>query len=113
MLQLEFVNVKLEDETVASPHLISPADSNLFEKKGILGKGGMGTVYLAQQRYPLREVALKKVDNSDPHYTSSLFQEGMLTGLLEHPNIIPIYSITTSEQSGPEVVMKRVQGRTL
>ncbi|MAA80652.1 MAG: hypothetical protein CL916_15455 [Deltaproteobacteria bacterium] len=80
--------------------------------KGILGKGGMGTVFLAQQHFPHREIALKRVITESHEDKMALFTEGMLMGLLEHPNIIPIYGVNTKGEDAPEVWMKKVKGVT-
>jgi serine/threonine protein kinase len=59
-----------------------------------LGKGGMGTVYLAVDTHIERQVALKT-----PHFTEDptgeptkrFFREARSAGNLRHPNICPIY----------------------
>jgi eukaryotic-like serine/threonine-protein kinase len=59
-----------------------------------LGKGGMGTVYLAVDNHIDRQVALKT-----PHFTEDptgeqmkrFFREARSAGNLRHPNICPIY----------------------
>ena len=83
------------------------------EVKGVLGEGGMGIVYLAQQSFPRREVAIKTPRKDNPNNKWNLLQEAMTAGSLEHPNIIPIHSVNMNGSDGPEVIMKRVDGKNL
>src|SRR5579885_3541372 len=64
----------------------------------ILGRGGMGVVYLAQQSRPHRQVAVKALLLSlmpDPERRSRFLQrfrrEADAIAALDHPNILPIY----------------------
>ena len=80
---------------------------------GVLAKGGMGTIYEAEQYLPHRKVAIKKVDDpTDTTLQNNLIQEAMIMGSLDHPNIIPIHRILTDNPENPSVVMKLVQGST-
>ena len=79
-----------------------------------LGKGGMGRVISGIQASTGREVAVKEVraDKASKFIVRRLLQEAWITGLLEHPNIIPIYTIDKNEHDQPMILMKRVSGRT-
>lgn len=83
-----------------------------FVVKEVLGEGGMGIVELATQSSLYRDVALKKLKvgggNQDAQF--ALLREAWITGLLEHPNIIPVHGIGTDEQDAPLMVMKVVEG---
>lgn len=60
----------------------------------LLGEGGMGKVELALQRSLRREVAIKSIlDQSDGTDARALLQEALFTGLLEHPNIVPVHQL--------------------
>ena len=61
-----------------------------------LGKGGMGRVISGVQASTGRVVAVKVVreDKTSGFIVRRLLQEAWITGLLEHPNIIPIYTIS-------------------
>ncbi len=96
--------------------LTSSADPNRFERRSVLGEGGMGTVHLAFDRLMLRKVAIKVLRLS-PHGTDGLqrsfIQEAQLTGQLDHPNIVAAYDlITEGEQSPIALVMKYVDGES-
>ena len=84
-----------------------------FEAISLLGEGGMGQVMLARQRSLQREVALKSIKPSSIHAESarlSLLREGLYTGGLEHPNIVPVHALGLDEMQSPVIVMKRVEG---
>jgi len=79
-----------------------------------LGEGGMGTVHLARQVALGREVALKQIHQRSSRKQSvrdEFLTEAVLTGKLEHPNIVPIYEV--GESTGGELFysMKNVKGR--
>jgi len=78
-----------------------------------LGEGGMGVVYLAQQSLPWRQIAVKRLKDPSPEQQRWLLQELHVTGHLAHPNIIPIYEVREHPTAGLEILMKRVEGRTL
>jgi eukaryotic-like serine/threonine-protein kinase len=79
----------------------------------LLGEGGMAVVYLADQQVPPRQVAVKRLRENTLEQAKQLFSEALLTGSLEHPNIIPVHEIRIDAQRGPEVVLKRVEGVSL
>jgi eukaryotic-like serine/threonine-protein kinase len=85
-----------------------------------VGKGSTGTVYLSHDPYFKRDVAIKVynvVADDDPERAriarKMFFNEARMVGMLQHPNILPIYD--AGEEGGQYyVVMEYVQGaRTL
>ena len=68
---------------------------------------------MGQQRIPEREVAIKRLKRPSRVLCRLLIEEAMTMGALEHPNIIPVHSVTLQTLHGPEVIMKRVQGEDL
>ena len=93
------------------PQEASLSDVELLE---LLGEGGMGQVALAHQHALNRKIALKRVKPT--HITSktlqALFREASLAGVLEHPNIVPIYALGKDEDAHPVLMMKKVEGVT-
>ena len=83
-----------------------------LRKTSVLGIGGMGTVYLAEQQHPPREVAVKQANHKFSSAKEIIFQEAMIAGALEHPAIVPIYEVRPSGADGPEIVMRRIKGQT-
>jgi eukaryotic-like serine/threonine-protein kinase len=67
-----------------------------FQVERVLGRGGMGIVFLAKQRSLNRLVALKVLPSSlaiDPIGRQRFQLEAQVAAKLEHPNIIPVYAI--------------------
>ncbi len=64
-----------------------------------------------------RDVALKRLKpdrRNDPECRSRFFREALITGQLEHPNIVPVYDLGRDPDGhDPYYVMKLVRGRTL
>lgn len=80
-----------------------------------LGKGGMGTVYLAQDVELQRPVAIKVLALQycdDPGLVQRFEREARLMAKLEHPNLVPVYSVGRASR-GPYIVMKFLEGMTL
>ncbi|MBK9315605.1 MAG: serine/threonine protein kinase [Acidobacteria bacterium] len=80
----------------------------------LLGSGGMGSVYQAQDINLNRRVALKLLPSYltiDPNRMQR-FEEAQAASALNHPNIITIYDVGESE-AGRFIVMELVEGRTL
>jgi len=76
-----------------------------------LGTGGMGEVMLATQRALGREVALKRLSPHSPRDAApELLREALITGRLEHPNIVPVHMLAVSQEGEPFFVMKRIEG---
>jgi hypothetical protein len=95
--------------------LIAPAPDEVdpdFALYGPLGLGGMAVVWLARQEPLAREVALKcQRDPEDAEASLLLLREAMITGQLEHPNIVPVHALI-GVRGSPAVVMKRLAGDT-
>ena len=65
-----------------------PPEMPDFCIKSLLGRGGMGTVYLAEQISLGREVALKVVNCS----AVGIADEARTIAQLHHPNIVQVYA---------------------
>src|ERR1039458_7065130 len=79
----------------------------------VLGEGGMGTVYLAQQRQPIRrDVALKVVKlGMDSRQVLERFEiERQALALMDYPNVARVLDAGTSQLGRPYFVMEYVDG---
>lgn len=100
-------------EAQANAPLAEPGELDPdYQVSGQLGRGGMAVVWLAEQVPLAREVAIKRaLDPTDTEASLLLLREAMITGQLEHPNIVPVHALI-GDSRGPAVVMKRLSGAT-
>lgn len=80
-----------------------------------LGRGGMGTVYLAENRRVNKKVALKFLSSeslTDNWAKRQLIREAQSVAMLDHPNICAVYDF---EEIGEHsfIVMQYIEGQTL
>lgn len=91
----------------------SPSESLDYELLEVIGQGGVGVVYSARQASIDRHVALKMLReeyrNREDHRDKFL-AEAVLTGELDHPNIVPIYDLGRSHSGELFYSMKNVNG---
>src|SRR5262249_39248751 len=85
---------------------------------GLLGTGGMGVVYLAEQEQPRRQVALKviKPETATPERLRRFEHEAQVLGRLQHDGIARIYQAGTADAGyGPQpyFAMELIRGRPL
>ncbi len=79
----------------------------------LLGEGGMGTVYLAEQTEPIRrQVAIKLIHPNLMGRQAVLRFEAERQALarMQHPNIAQVFDAGTTEDGCPFVVMEALQG---
>jgi serine/threonine protein kinase/tetratricopeptide (TPR) repeat protein len=104
----------LDDRTDLEPDRI-PERLGPFKLEHLLGGGGMGVVYLAEQEGLGRKVALKLIKPEHLYFPGARarFKREIETiAKLQHPGIVPIF--TVGEESGiPYFTMERVAGCTL
>jgi serine/threonine protein kinase len=101
------------DSVVAEPihETIGP-----YETVAVIGKGGMGIVYLAEQKTPVRRrVALKLIKlGMDTQEVIARFQsERQVLALLNHPNIAKVFDAGGTDSGRPYFVMEYVPGISL
>ena len=82
----------------------------------VLGEGGMGTVYRAEQTQPVkRQVALKliKIGMDSRAVLARFDAERQALALMDHPNIARVYDGGTTEAGQPFFVMELVSGEPI
>ncbi len=95
-----------------------PAEIGRFRVLGVLGEGGMGTVYEAEQERPHRRVALKvmRPGFTNAHLARRFEVEVDVLGRLQHPGIAQIFEAGTYDDGyGPQpfFAMERIRGEHL
>jgi WD40 repeat protein len=90
--------------------LRAKADYELLER---IGEGGVGIVYAARQASIDRTVAVKMLKETGAHSVEQrekFLSEAVVTGDLDHPNIVPIYDLGSNDSGALFYSMKRVEG---
>ncbi len=79
-------------------------------------KGGLGEIFVAEDQELDREVALKEIQPNhanEPSFRARFVREAKITGGLEHPGIVPIYSLGAHADGRPYYAMRFVNGVNL
>jgi class 3 adenylate cyclase/predicted Ser/Thr protein kinase len=98
----------------ALPFPIGGTVDSRYRVVALLGQGGMGAVYRAEQLSLQREVALKvlRADLAGPEAAARFSREALALSRLDHPNIVRV--IDSGQAEGrPYLVMELVSGRDL
>ncbi len=86
-----------------------------FRLERLLGQGGMGVVYLAQEEALGRSVAVKLLAHELPEdepFRNRFLSEARLAASLDHPSVVPIYQ--AGEHDGRLfIAMRYVEGEVL
>jgi non-specific serine/threonine protein kinase/serine/threonine-protein kinase len=100
----------------ASAPLQAGAQLGVYVILRVLGEGGMGRVYLAEQTRPVRrEVALKLIREqvASPLARAYFDVERQALAQMQHPAIAQVFDAGTTEQGHPYLVMEVVEGRPI
>ncbi|HEX4826191.1 MAG TPA: bifunctional serine/threonine-protein kinase/formylglycine-generating enzyme family protein [Candidatus Polarisedimenticolaceae bacterium] len=115
----------LEDACRDDPALLDELTSRLraggfvprrigpYRVLSVLGEGGMGTVYLAEEQHPMRRRVALKIVRSDLHAGEMLARferERQALALMEHSGIARVYGTGTTRRGRPYFVMEYVDG---
>jgi len=113
----------MRDESVAAARGLSlgtsvdladrPTRIGPYRILDMLGKGGMGVVYLAEQLEPVqREVAVKVLRTADDSdlVVARFNTERQALAVMDHPNITKVFDAGITESGWPYFVMERVDG---
>ena len=90
----------------------TPPEFDHYTISRVLGEGGMGRVYLANDRRTGLPVAIKVMSGwaSDPELQARFLKESRILSALSHRNIVRCYEITESRDGILSIVMGYVDG---
>jgi serine/threonine-protein kinase len=91
----------------------SVAPDERYRMLSLLGRGGMGEVWLAHDQHIDRDVAIKVLRGGRAHPPDQIarfLREARVQGRLEHPAIVPVHDI--GGDNIPYFAMKRLVGTT-
>jgi predicted Ser/Thr protein kinase len=100
-------------EIVAAPFSKFVTVEKIYTLKGEIGRGGMGRVFLAEDRTLNRQVALKVGHTGDATQKAAFYREAKILSRLSHPNIVPVHNFGEDAAGRPFYSMKLVRGQTL
>jgi tetratricopeptide (TPR) repeat protein/predicted Ser/Thr protein kinase len=97
-----------------SPHSL-PEKIDRYRIHRLLGTGGMGVVYEAEQDYPQRLVALKLIRPGivAPTAVKRFHLEATILGKLRHPGIAQVYDAGVASTGQPYFAMELVRGQPI
>src|ERR1700722_715823 len=93
-----------------------PTRIGRYRIERVLGKGGFGLVYLAQDEQLQRLVAIKVPHAnlvSRPEDAEAYLIEARTVANLDHPNIVPVHDVGSTEDHPCFIVSKYIEGSTL
>jgi eukaryotic-like serine/threonine-protein kinase len=98
--------------TPSEAALRPPPEIEGYHVVGVLGTGGMGTVYAAEQDAPRRSVAIKLLHARASAALVRFWAEADILARLDHPGIVRVLAAGRVDDR-PYLVMERVDGTTL
>ncbi len=104
-----------ETTVVKQPSIEAGIILNRYKKIRELGRGGMGVVWLAEDKVLERQVAVKELPiqfSNDTEFKNRFLREAKLLAKLTHPNIVQIYDII-EDTKGLYYTMEFVDGDSL
>jgi serine/threonine protein kinase len=107
---------KLANVVAAVREVQHPKQIGLYTILDIVGEGGMGTVYRAQQREPIsRTVAIKiiKLGMDTAEVITRFNAERQALALMNHTNVAQVLDAGATENGRPYFVMEYVKGESI
>ena len=106
--EVSVLNLSQNQAAGAKSQVIGP-----YKLLQLIGEGGMGVVWLAEQRAPVqRRVALKLVKGrvEDRQIIARFEAERQALAMMDHPNIAKVLDAGTTDEGNPYFVMELVNG---
>ena len=128
---LETLSTLRAGSTLAAASSLPPAEALELGRAGVddvrprslpgyeileeLGHGSTGFVFRARQANLERDVAVKtsrSIAASDPDHRLRFLSEALVTGSLDHPNVVPTHDLVFDQEGRPSLAMKLIGGLT-
>ena len=112
---MPMMDAPLESVAMIMPEIDQPTHIGPYQILKMLGRGGMGVVYLAERTEISKQVALKVMatGRNSPEYMQRFLMERRVLARLQHPNIAQLLDIGVTEQGLPYFVMEYVVGEPI
>src|SRR5690242_3645601 len=101
---------------------MAPGDPRIGQTVGgytleaLIGRGGMGAVYLADQHAIQRKVAVKVIADDlagDPRVDARFLREARLAAQINHPHVVPVYDAGRDDDGTLYLAMRYIPGGDL
>ena len=104
--------------TISRPSPLERIEANtIYSTKSLMDETlDLGDAWLATDDILDRQILLRELDTQSDRESEAVQQfvrEAQIAGQLEHPNILPVYSLAWSEDNSPYYTMKFPEGITL
>src|SRR4051794_15308868 len=96
--------------------LIGRVIADRYEVLGVIGRGGMGSIYEVRHLKLRRTFALKRLSDAlavDPLMLARFRREADVVASLRHPNIVDVVDWEVLDDGTPCLVMERLHGEDL
>ena len=103
----------LSADEAGYPVLRNLETTTRYELKRLLGKGGVGAVWLAKDRVLEREVAIKVLQDESDDQLARFVYEARVTGRLDHPGVVGVHDAGLLPDGRLYYAMPLATGRSL
>ena len=109
---------KLQLRSTDTPELRAQLNNvnRRYQFRELFAEGGFGKIFRAKDRALERTVIIKSLRKeyvSDKASVEKFISEAKLNAQLDHPTIVPLYSLDTDEDQGLHLAMKYIDGITM
>ena len=87
--------------------------SNRYQKQSLIGKGGFGHVWKAEDTLLHRTLVAKRAEALNERSALLFIREAQTCAQLQHPGICPMYDIIMTGDNEFELLMKEIRGQEL
>ncbi len=104
------------ENAARSPITVGAVIADTYRIERLLGRGGMGAVYLASHaRLPGKQVAIKVLhaELTDDEIEARFRREAEIASRLGHPNIVTVHDFNVAADGTPYLVLEYLQGESL
>lgn len=96
--------------------MADPKTIGRYQISRLIGQGGMGAVYLAEDPLLKRRVAIKVVRVTGAARQQAMLRfrrEAEISAQLNHPNLVTIFDVGVEDDLGPFMTMEYIEGKSL
>jgi serine/threonine protein kinase len=114
--QANYASANLANVLTAVRDLQHPTRIGPYVVQQVIGEGGMGTVYRAEQREPIHRIVAVKIIKlgMDTRRVIARFEsERQALAIMNHPNVARVLDAGTTDTGRPYFVMEYVQGEPI